>query len=683
MFFALSSVLDDDLNLNLNLNLNHLNLKPIDRIDWTRLVFVSLPYHAIRTFCAANAFFLVFLLLRWFSRWLAFHLGIDRYHYLHTPAPSSWSFHFIGHLKAILASNPAEAHLAYLRQVQCPIYSYRTILFANRLFISDPKAVAYILASQNSYDFEKPKFVRDFLTNILGEGILVSEGETHRRARRVLQPAFTPGTIRALTPVFFKYALQLRKNLLDCVDRTEGPAGRAFLPGQSDISASISSKASPVLNVAIWLSLCTMDIIGEAGFGHEFRSIEGMANPDAAEDVLRRAFVSATASAEHPGAIDIILMTLARITGLRFWQKLPTKRSRRIARQYELLREISQRIIDRKKEEVLEEMETLRMQQLPSASSASALATSERNGAGASAGVDLRATTTKQMFDELNEAGERPKDIIYQMLRANLSNDLPAALKLRDDEMLPQITTLLLAGQETTSTQLTWCLWLLAKPENKHFQTALRREVRDVFGGRDEIRHDELQSLKLLNNVMLETMRLQSAIPSSLRVPKRDHVLPLSQPYTTRDGKSTFDRLPIYKGQDLFVFIQALNRAPHLWGDDADAFNPGRWDALPESTTGLANGNGSGSGSGEWSTGTPAQNLWTFLAGPRGCIGKSFAIAEFKAILATLVCELEFDVIPGWEVEPKQDVVLSPRVKGQEGLKKQMPLRISRAVPEV
>ncbi|KAE8230908.1 hypothetical protein A4X09_0g4756 [Tilletia walkeri] len=643
---------------------------PKDGIHWFRLVLWS-PYYLALILVAVNSVFVTYLVVGWFKRWLDFQLGRDEYAFLKMPEPPKpkWQFHFIGHLKAIFKAHPAEAHLAYLREVDCPIYTYRTVLFSNRLFIGDPKAIAYILSSQNSYDFEKPKFVRDFLTNVLGEGILVSEGETHRRARRVLQPAFTLGTIRALTPVFFKYALQMRRNLLDSIDATEGPASRAFMPGQSDICASISSKGKPVVNVAIWLSLCTMDIIGEAGFGHEFHALKGLAKPDLAEDVIRRAFVSVTATAEHPGALDMVLIILARVTGLSMIQKLPTRRSRRIAKQYKLLQEISQQIIAKKKAEVLDEMETMRLQ-------SSSAFSAGRNGGRAAPSSSVPAqtsadtTTTKQMFDDLmNDGVERPRDIIHQMLRANLSKDLPAALKLRDDEMLPQITTLLLAGQETTSTQLTWCLWLLAQPENKLFQTALRQEVRDVFAGRDEIRHDELQTLKLLDHIMLESMRLKSAVPSSIRVPSKDHVLPLSQAYVTRDGKSTFDRLPIKKGQDLFIFIQALNRAPHLWGEDADAFNPSRWENLPDTITSL---------SPDWSSGHPSQSLWTFLAGPRGCIGRSFAITEFKAILATLIRDLDFDVIPGWEIEPKTDVVLTARVKGQEHLRKQMPLRVSR-----
>ncbi|KAK0546203.1 hypothetical protein OC845_004723 [Tilletia horrida] len=637
-------------------------------VHWLRLL-LRLPIYLATISFFLIALFLTYAFFRWFQRWVRFQLRIDIYKSLKMPQPPSprWQFHFIGHLRAILRMPPAEAHLAYMRETDCPVYTYRTYLFADRVFLGDPKAIAYILSSQNSYDFEKPKFVRDFLTNVLGEGVLVSEGEKHRRARRVLQPAFTLGTIRALTPVFFKYALQLRKSWLDCVDKTEGPASRAFLPGQSDISATVSSKGRPVLNVAIWLGLATMDIIGEAGFGHEFKSLEGTSNPSAAEDVIKRAFVSITAASESPNAFDIITLIAARITGLSIFQRLPTKRSRRIARQYKLLREISQEIISKKKAEAKEEIEALRSASSRSYGfSASSQAEKEKN----KAPQVLSVSATKQMFDDLNDGSERPRDIIHQMLRANLSKDLPETLKLKDDEMLPQITTLLLAGQETTSTQLTWCLAELARPENKHFQTALRQEVRDVFGGRDEIRHDELQSMPFLDHVTLEIMRLRSAVPSSLRVPKSDHVLPLSQAYVTRDGKSTFDRVPIKKGQDLFIFIQALNRSPFLWGPDADQFNPHRWENLPETITSL---------SPDWSSGSPSQGLWTFLAGPRGCIGRTFAIAEFKAILATIIRDLEFDIIPDWEIEAKQDVVLGARIKGQEHLKKQMPLRVSRA----
>jgi len=193
-----------------------------------------------------------------------------------------------------------------------------------------------------------------------------------------------------------------------------------------------------------------------------------------------------------------------------------------------------------------------------------------------------------------------------------------------------------------------------------------------MFAGREEVSYEELQSCRLLEKVTLEIMRLISPVPSTTRTAIKDDAIPLSQSYPTRDGKRTFNKLPIKRGQEIFIFVQCLNRAPHLWGDDADDFNPERWDDLPPAVRELGAQVGVAGGA-------PANGIFTFLAGPRGCIGKSFAVTEFKCILAALVRDLVFEVVEGWEVERKQGIVVRPRIKGQESLGMQMPLYVSRA----
>lgn len=64
-------------------------------------------------------------------------------------------------------------------------FVYRGFLNGCRLMTTDPVAVSYILG--RAYDFPKPDFVRNGLADMIGghEGILVVEGEDHRRQVRV------------------------------------------------------------------------------------------------------------------------------------------------------------------------------------------------------------------------------------------------------------------------------------------------------------------------------------------------------------------------------------------------------------------------------------------------------------------------------------------------------------------
>ncbi|KAK0531594.1 hypothetical protein OC835_003612 [Tilletia horrida] len=574
-------------------------------------------------------------------------LHSDQYAHLKSPKFTSLWWPFIGHIDHIIARPPADGHLDFLNEVQIPVFLYKIFNFQTRLFITDPVAIAYLLSSAHNYDYPKPEGSRRFLTMLLGEGLVSAEGEAHKRARRVLQPAFSLASIRNLTPLFFRHANHLSTKLAEQIDRTEGPASTAFMPGQTDISAEHSKKGAPVINIMHWLGLTTMDVIGEAGFGYHFNALQSAGDDSLKEDAIAGSFTTLTSNMTGLTIFQILLFVLGQYPIFRWLERIPTQRRRLIRQTYSVLESTSQKIIDQKRADVLREMEV------------AALASNETGGA------------TKEFFEDLQQSGA-PKDLMHLMLRANLASDLPPTAKLHDHELLGQITTLLLAGQETTSTQLTWCLWTLAQPRYQPIQQQLRRELRELFAGREEVRYEELQGLRLLDKVTLEIMRLISAVPSTTRVANKDDVIPLGAAYPTRNGRSTFDHLPIKRGTEIFILIQVLNRDPRLWGDDADDFVPDRWDHLPDPIRELTAKTSTGGG-------VPTQGLWTFIAGPRSCIGRAFAITEFKCILAVLLRDLQFDLVADWEVERKQGIVVRPRIKGQEKLGMQMPLRVSRA----
>lgn len=70
--------------------------------------------------------------------------------------------------------------------------------------ISDPKAVQHVYS--NSYTFIRQKQNRDILRLIFGPGLVVADGDDHKRQRRVLQPAFGIAQLKALFPVFLRHS---------------------------------------------------------------------------------------------------------------------------------------------------------------------------------------------------------------------------------------------------------------------------------------------------------------------------------------------------------------------------------------------------------------------------------------------------------------------------------------------
>ncbi|KAK7469446.1 hypothetical protein VKT23_003917 [Stygiomarasmius scandens] len=130
------------------------------------------------------------------------------------------------------------------------VFTYRGFVGGCRLMTTDPLAVAHILG--NAYSYPKPDFVRDSLATMAAghDGLLTSEGDQHRKQRKILTPAFTHSHIKSLTPIFWEKAEKLRDIWLD----------KGSLP-----LARVDALS--------WLGRATLDVIGLAGFGYHFNSL--------------------------------------------------------------------------------------------------------------------------------------------------------------------------------------------------------------------------------------------------------------------------------------------------------------------------------------------------------------------------------------------------------------------------
>jgi cytochrome P450 len=121
------------------------------------------------------------------------------------------------------------------------------------------------------------------------------------------------------------------------------------------------------------------------------------------------------------------------------------------------------------------------------------------------------------------------------------------------------------------------------------------------------------------------------------------------------------DSVLIPKGTSLFIPIKYFNICEAIWGSDAKQFVPERW--LKEKTDDCKN-----SGS---------NHLYTFSDGPRICLGKVFAMAEFKTVLLVLVRNFSFEFPggPDTQVVFEKSVFLPrPKVAGESGCV--LPMRI-------
>jgi cytochrome P450 len=200
----------------------------------------------------------------------------------------------------------------------------------------------------------------------------------------------------------------------------------------------------------------------------------------------------------------------------------------------------------------------------------------------------------------------------------------PESGRRMDDALLrDNLLTFIGAGHETTALALTWSLYLLGA----HPPTAerVRAEIAAV-AGEATITHDHVERLTFTRQVVQEAMRLYPSLPLMSRMCAED---------TTAAGH------PVAKGTFIFIPIYAIHRHRLLWRDP-DVFDPDRW-------------------SPEESAGRHRFAYLPFGAGPRVCIGQTFALIEAVAILATLVRGAALEPDPGHKIRPLMRVSMRPQ----------------------
>ena len=184
--------------------------------------------------------------------------------------------------------------------------------------------------------------------------------------------------------------------------------------------------------------------------------------------------------------------------------------------------------------------------------------------------ADKLTAAARERIAAGDEAGG--KDLLSLLIRSNSSE--VAKSRMSDDEVRGQITTILLAGHETTSTALTWILHLLST--RPAVQDRLRTEARQAFAdarakGQEYPTADELLALPYLDAVCREGLRLIPPVSSTIRTATHDDEVPLAKPVTLPDG-SVASSVPVRKGMTIFLSIVAINQNKEIFGEDADEF---------------------------------------------------------------------------------------------------------------
>ncbi|KAI0366817.1 cytochrome P450 [Pilatotrama ljubarskyi] len=621
----------------------------------------------------------------------------------HLPGPPSASL-FMGNLPE-LHHQENTGLVARWADTYGLAFVYRGFMGGRRLMLVDPVSVNYVMS--RGYDYPKPDFVRDSLASMSAgyEGLLTAEGDMHRKQRKILNQAFSAAQVKSFTPIFWEKAIRLRDIWLDvtaspqsfstpadplttqdanrAADADPEPASSntlspsalttSYLP--NPFSSFVPSKASPRfpstiksrhaplgtiessnspcrLDVLPWLARATLDVIGAAGFGYAFNSLEAAAERRESESELARAFAVIFGTARKFRVMTVLQVWFPVLRNFR-------TENAAMRQATATMRKIGMELIEQRREPVLAKTQ------------------------------EMAHESEKRSCIE-GDKTVLGRDLLSVLIRSNAA-EIPTE-RMSLNETLCQISTFLAAGHETSSSSLTWTLYALSR--NPVVQTKLRAELRSLPvppslsfdsscaspSSTDDMDpysdfFDRIIHLPYLDAVVRESLRLFAPITTTMRVAGTDDVIPVSAPLIDRRGR-TCPEIRVRRGDIISIPIQALNKSKEVWGDDAEVFRPERW------THGRKEKDEGGCG-----RRSAVQGLWgnmmTFgggnpVNGNRSCIGYRFALSEIKIFLYVLVRDVEFSIDPAIEIEKKVNVLTRPSVKSEPHRGNQMPLYIRR-----
>ncbi|KAJ7351994.1 cytochrome P450 [Mycena albidolilacea] len=448
------------------------------------------------------------------------------------------------------------------------VFSIPTILGSRRIVITDPKSIAH-LAARETYGYVGTPQARRLLVKILGKGLLWAEGDSHKRQRRALNPAFTNAAVRNLIPIFF-----------DAAYKTKAAWDSLLESGPSE---------GAIIEVQQWMNHISFDTIGLAGFSHDFGTLAGKKS-------------SIIAALDTIGSNTSFLDTVAAMFSsiVPILDLIPTRR---------------RFILD----EVARSMWGL--------------------------GDNFLATTGEVGTDK------SMMGLLVESTRAD---------KISREEVASQINLLLFAAYETTSISLTWALIELAR--DPVVQKKLRDEL--LRSGGDPTWEELTDHGSLLDAFTCEVLRIHPPFPELHRMAAEDDILPLSKPIKNARGE-LIDCVFVSKGTVVTLPIQCINRSEAFWGSDAKVFNPARW--LDESP---------GFNQLRAQEIQGYRHLLTFSDGARICLGKVFAVAEFKAVLSVLLRNFTFELPKGptTAIGYYRNLLPRPKVEGEAGY--DVPLKV-------
>ncbi|WP_242117373.1 cytochrome P450 [Aestuariivivens sediminicola] len=198
--------------------------------------------------------------------------------------------------------------------------------------------------------------------------------------------------------------------------------------------------------------------------------------------------------------------------------------------------------------------------------------------------------------------------------------------KMNDRQLRDEITTLFMAGHDTTAQTLGWICYEIAKEReiNKKISAECHKVLKD-----GPPRLEDLTKLYYTNQVIKEGLRYYPSIGAILRRPSQDDVI---------------KGIKIKASTNVLINIYGVHHHSDFW-EAPEKFDPERFSA-------------------ELDKERPPFVYLPFGGGPRLCIGSSFAIMVMQVVLSRLYGSFEFSVPDGYLPEIEPNII----IKAKEGI---------------
>ncbi|XP_005184401.2 probable cytochrome P450 6a13 [Musca domestica] len=184
------------------------------------------------------------------------------------------------------------------------------------------------------------------------------------------------------------------------------------------------------------------------------------------------------------------------------------------------------------------------------------------------------------------------------------------------EQLAAQAMVFFLAGFDTSSTTISFCLYELAL--NQEVQDKVRQEILEVLGNNNnQLTYESLKDMKYLDMVISETLRKYSVTPHLVRMCVKDYQVPNTD-------------IVLEKGLRVIIPLDSIHRDGDYF-PEPEKFNPDRF--RPEEVA--------------------KRHPFSFLPfgdGPRNCIGMRFGKMQAQIGLICLLQKFRFDRCPQTQI---------------------------------